>query len=136
MRSSPFLLITALALAGCGQRDAAQETAAPAPQAAVTAEQADEAPLPVAAPVAAGDAEPDVGRLKYAANCLSCHGASGQGMGPFPKLAGQSADEIAGKLRDYRAGKTVGAQTATMVPFAKALSEAEVDAVARYIATF
>ncbi len=135
MRSSPLLLIAALLLAGCGQRDSTPETAAPAPQATTTA-QAEEAPLPVAAPEIASDAEPDVGRLKYVANCLSCHGASGQGMGPFPKLAGQSADEIATKLRDYRAGKTVGAQTATMVPFAKALSEAEVDAVARYIASF
>lgn len=135
MKALPYLLIGALALTACGQPDTAPEATAPAPQSAVTVE-ADEAPLPLAAPEAPSDAEPDVGRLKYAANCLSCHGASGQGMGPFPKLAGQSAEQIAGTLRDYRAGKTVGAQTATMVPFAKALSEAEVDAVARYIASF
>jgi mono/diheme cytochrome c family protein len=148
MRTHLVSLLVLLTLAACGQREeppqvteapTATEAAAEAPAAAEAETQAPaaiDAPLPTAAPEAAPAAEPDVGRLKYAANCLSCHGATGQGMGPFPKLAGQSAEEIAGKLMDYRAGKTLGAQTATMAPFAKAMSEAEIEAVARYVAAF
>ena len=144
MRTHLVPLLALLTLAACGQREEPpQVTESPAAVEAAT-EAATESPtpadidtpLPTAAPEAAPAAEPEVGRLKYAANCLSCHGATGQGMGPFPKLAGQSAEEIAGKLMDYRAGKTLGAQTATMAPFAKAMSEAEIEAVARYIAAF
>ena len=36
------------------------------------------------------------------AGCAACHGNEGQGMGVFPKLAGQSADYISGRLYQYQ----------------------------------
>ena len=36
------------------------------------------------------------------AGCAACHGQSGQGMGIFPKLAGQSSDDIIQKLNTYK----------------------------------
>jgi cytochrome c553 len=56
-------------------------------------------------------------------------------MAAFPKLAGQSAEMLATKLRDYRAGKTLGEQSAMMIPTAQALSDADIDAMASYIAS-
>jgi cytochrome c len=87
-------------------------------------------------PVSTGDHAPaaNFGKLKYTGNCLGCHGHAGKGQGVFPRLAGLPAAELAAKLKDYRAGKTLGPQSATMMPFAKALTDAEIDALAGYLA--
>ena len=45
---------------------------------------------------------------------VPCHGNEGQGMGMFPKLAGQSADYISGRLYQYQNGETVGNMSSTM----------------------
>lgn len=87
---------------------------------------------PAAAPVAAST---DLGRIRYAGVCLSCHGPKAEGQGPFPKLAGKSAGELAATLKEYRAGKTRGPQSATMFPFAQALRDDEIEALARYISS-
>lgn len=76
----------------------------------------------------------DVGKLRYAGICLGCHGPDGQGQGPFPKLAGKPAAELAAMLKDYRAGKTRGPQSATMFPFAKVLTDAEINVITDYLA--
>ena len=47
----------------------------------------------------------------------NCHGNEGQGMGMFPKLAGQSADYISGRLYQYQNGETVGNMSSTMWGF-------------------
>lgn len=88
---------------------------------------------PATAPKDAGPAM-DAGMLKYAGVCLGCHGREGQGQGPFPKLAGKPAAELAAMLKDYRAGKPRGPQSATMFPFAKALTDADIDAITGYLA--
>jgi cytochrome c553 len=156
------LLIVALLAAGlsaCGQKEeAAQPEAPPAPVAEVPApapapmEQAPatEAPAagtaataptpetaaPAAAPAPAATAgNAEAGASKYATSCASCHGAKGQGMGSFPKLAGQSADTIKSKLATYKAGKQIGPQSAVMMPLASMLSDAEVENLAAHIAT-
>ena len=87
---------------------------------------------PAAAPVPASS---DLGRIRYAGVCLSCHGPKAEGQGPFPKLAGKSAEELADTLKDYRAGKTRGPQSATMFPFAQVLRDDEIEALARYISS-
>ncbi len=87
---------------------------------------------PEPAPAVAGDV--DAGRDRYAA-CISCHGAEGEGMGIFPKIAGQSADYVAEKLKAYRAGETVGPNTALMAPMAMPLSDEAIADLAAYVAT-
>lgn len=82
---------------------------------------------------AAGDAA--AGKSKFASSCASCHGANGEGAGIFPKLAGKTADDATAKLTAYKAGKTVGANTAMMAPMAAGLSDADIANLAAHIAT-
>jgi cytochrome c553 len=120
-------MLALLGLAACGKTDKpaanTPDTMAPAP----AAQGAQATPASDAAAL---------GKIKYGGICAGCHGREGQGQGNFPKLAGQSAEQIAGKLRDYKAGKTLGAQTAIMAPNAANLSDADIDALAQYIAAF
>ncbi|WP_038052227.1 c-type cytochrome [Thioalkalivibrio sp. ALJ1] len=68
--------------------------------------------------------------------CVACHGAQGQGTPVFPALAGRDAEYIADKLVRYRAGETVGDQTALMAPNAANLSDEDIADLAVYVATF
>lgn len=126
MRLIPILLSLSL-LFGCGGKsepDKVAQAPADAPAAA---------PSQIQPPASAAPAA-DKGRLKYVAVCQGCHGRDGQGQGPFPKLAGKPAAELAAMLVDYRAGKTRGPQTATMMPFAKPLTDEEIEAISNYLA--
>jgi cytochrome c553 len=124
------VLLTVLTLSllfGCGEKSEpakVAESAAPAGPVAPAAAP----PVDNAAPAM------NIGKLKYAGICLGCHGRDGQGQGPFPKLAGRPAADLATMLKDYRAGKTRGSQSATMMPFAKSLTDAEIDAITGYLA--
>lgn len=133
MNTKTLLSLVALAtLAACGK----EEPAAPAEQAAAPVVEAPAAPaMPAAAPAAA-NANMEHGRLKYGGICAGCHGKNGEGQGIFPKVAGQSAEVLAAKLRDYKAGKQMGEQTAMMAPNAQNLSEEDIDALAAYMAGF
>ena len=42
------------------------------------------------------------------AGCAACHGNEGQGMGMFPKLAGQNSDYISQRLYAYKNNETIG----------------------------
>jgi len=64
--------------------------------------------------------------------CAACHGPQGQG-GIGPKLQGQSADDIIGKLLKYKAGKQVGPQSMLMWGTAKGLTEGQIGAIGVYI---
>lgn len=108
---------------------AAQEAATAAPAPAPAAPAAAEAP---AATAAVGDAT--AGQAKYA-SCAACHGAQGQGMGIFPKLAGTAPERIAELLKKYRAGEQVGPQTALMAPNATGLSDQDIADLAAFIGT-
>ena len=81
--------------------------------------------------VAQVDALP--GEAKYQA-CGACHGANGGG-GVGPKLSGQTAEYIAGRLNQYKAGETVGSQSNMMWGQAGMLSETDITDIADYIAT-
>lgn len=94
-----------------------------------------QAPAGAAAAAAPVPASSDLGRIRYAGVCLSCHGPKAEGQGPFPRLLGKSTGELASTLKDYRAGKTRGPQSATMFPFAQALRDDEIEALARYISS-
>lgn len=152
--------LLAVGLSACGQKEeAAQPEAPPAPvaeapapapmeqapvaDAAAEAPAADAAaPAPAPMPAAPAPAAPmaaaagnAAGAAKYTASCASCHGAKGQGMGTFPKLAGLSADTVKSRMATYKAGKQVGPQSAVMMPIASMLSDTEVDNLAAHIAT-
>lgn len=155
--------LLAIGLSACGKKEEAQtvavpepapaaEVPAPAPMAEAPAPEAaapaamPAAPAPAPAPMppapvaeavapvvaAAGSAE---GAKKYAASCASCHGAKGQGIATFPKLAGLTAETVKARLADYKAGKQVGPQSAVMMPLASMLSDAETNALAAHIAS-
>jgi len=67
--------------------------------------------------------------------CAACHGAEGQGMAVFPKLAGQSADYIESRLYAYRNRETVGNMSSTMWAQAGMLSDDEISTLAKYVVT-
>lgn len=67
------------------------------------------------------------------AGCAACHGNEGQGMGMFPKLAGQSADYISGRLYQYQNGETVGNMSSTMWAQAGMLSDSDISTLSQFI---
>ena len=67
------------------------------------------------------------------AGCAACHGNEGQGMGVFPKLAGQSADYISGRLYQYPNGETVGNMSSTMWAQAGMLSDQDIETLSQFI---
>lgn len=77
----------------------------------------------------------DLGESLYASACAQCHGRAGRGAGSFPSVAGQEADYIAERLMQYRAGETVGPNTALMRGPASGLSDEDIAGLAAYIST-
>ena len=67
------------------------------------------------------------------AGCAACHGAEGQGMGPFPKLTGQSSAYIVDRLNTYKNKGQVGAMSATMWAQAGMLSADQMDQIGKFI---
>lgn len=55
-----------------------------------------------AAAMAQTATQPPAGRL-LASNCFQCHGTDGRATAGFDKLAGKSANDIYGELREMRA---------------------------------
>jgi cytochrome c553 len=68
----------------------------------------------------------------YTAKCVSCHGNLGQGIDKAPALKGLSSSAMQQKLLDYRAGKTLGPQSAVMAEAMTGLDDAEIAAVSIY----
>ena len=105
-------------------------------EAAVVAEAAGQAPAPASAAPAAAQvalAPADMGKRLYPV-CAACHGGKGEG-GIGPALAGQTSAAIASKLAAYKAGETIGAQSALMWGQAAGLSEEDIANLAAYIST-
>ena len=67
------------------------------------------------------------------AGCAACHGNEGQGIGAFPRLAGQSSDYIIGRLNQYKNRETVGAMSQTMWGQAGMLSDQDIKLLGEYI---
>ena len=65
--------------------------------------------------------------------CAACHGNEGQGMGAFPKLAGQSSDYISQKLYAYKNRETVGNMSSTMWAQAGMLSDSDIETLSQFI---
>ena len=67
------------------------------------------------------------------AGCAACHGQAGEGMGPFPKLAGQSSAYIVDKLNTYKNRGQVGAMSSTMWAQAGMLSADQMEQIGKFI---
>lgn len=90
--------------------------------------------LQAAAAEAKAEASPaELGRSTYT-GCIACHGANGEG-GIGPQLAGQSAADIADKLRRYKAGATLGGQSNLMWSQAGMLSDRDIDNISAFVET-
>jgi len=72
------------------------------------------------------------GRL-LAMSCLNCHGPGGRSPGEIPSIAGKAEDYIKNALLDFRGDKRAG--TTVMGRLAKGYSDADIDALSKYIAT-
>jgi cytochrome c oxidase subunit 2 len=72
----------------------------------------------------------DKGKKVYATTCAACHGVNGEGMGPFPKLAGSkiATGPVAGHLDIVMKGKAGTAMQA----FAAQLSDVDLAAVVTF----
>ncbi|MCW8127847.1 c-type cytochrome [Microbulbifer halophilus] len=69
--------------------------------------------------------------------CMGCHSPTGKGNAPagYPRLGGQYAGYIESQLKAFRSGERANdGDTRTMRTVAKQLSDAEITAVANYIA--
>ncbi|MGS4944770.1 c-type cytochrome [Meridianimarinicoccus sp. RP-17] len=84
---------------------------------------------------AAGAQDLETGEELYGESCRNCHGPRAQGMASFPKLTGQDAAYLAGRLEQYRAGERVGPNSALMQPNAADLSDADIANLAAFIAS-
>lgn len=69
------------------------------------------------------------GRL-LASNCFQCHGTSGKGPG-FERLAGESARELLGEMREFRSGKE---GNGLMARHAMGYTDAQLQALAEWLA--
>jgi cytochrome c553 len=67
--------------------------------------------------------------------CKSCHGEDFAGGGPAARLAGQREDVLLKALRDYKSGARVGTGVASMTDVTYELSDADMQALAHYMAT-
>jgi cytochrome c553 len=67
--------------------------------------------------------------------CSICHGADLKGVGPIPGIAGRSPSYIVRQLHDIQQGTRAGAMSALMKPTVEKLTNAEMNAIAAYLAT-
>jgi cytochrome c553 len=84
----------------------------------------------VGAAQAAGDAA--AGQAKSAV-CAGCHGDKGQGMPPFPALAGKPEAEQLKALHEFKSGAR---SNPLMSPMAAPLSDQDMENLAAYFASF
>jgi cytochrome c553 len=67
--------------------------------------------------------------------CASCHGATGGGMpAQYPRLAGQWAEYTEAQMKAWRSGERANDQNRMMRTIAARMNDAEIAAVADYIA--
>jgi cytochrome c553 len=84
------------------------------------------------APPAAADTS--AGQELYSAECAQCHGRAGRGTAVFPAVRGKSAELVSERLTQYRAGETLGPNSALMTAAVSDLTDAEIEKLAEFIA--
>lgn len=75
-------------------------------------------------------------KVRGVAACMACHGPNGAGNGPakFPALSGQHTAYVEKQLKDFRAGTRDNDPNKMMRDVAGKMTDAEISAVAEYIA--
>ncbi len=66
--------------------------------------------------------------------CYGCHGIGGIGSNDFPKLQGKSKSYLIARLKGYKSETINSGRSDMMKPFAKALNDKEIEAIAEYLA--
>jgi cytochrome c len=85
-----------------------------------------------------GTASAADGAAAYKAKaCFSCHGADAKTpiMPAYPKLAGQNADYAFNQMKDIKSGARNNGQTAAMKGIMASVNEAEMRAIADWLAS-
>jgi cytochrome c553 len=67
--------------------------------------------------------------------CAVCHGANLEGVGPVPPLAGRSPSYLVRQLYDMQSGNRTGIWTELMKPVVSKLTNADMLAIAAYVAS-
>lgn len=67
--------------------------------------------------------------------CNSCHGDDGSGDDKYPRIAGQHAAYLVQQLANFKSGARSNDSPAMMQPVARRMNEADMKAVAEYLAT-
>ena len=130
------LLLTAFLLAGCSEKPKEEQKVVELAPVAIQVP-VEEVKPESSAPVATSSEPKAFDALSaYASKCSSCHGTKGEGKSIFPKLAGQTKDDIAKKLHGYKDGSFGNDKKAMMIPNAKALSDEEIEKIAEVVAKF
>ena len=88
-----------------------------------------------AVPSAAAAGDEEVGKAKFSL-CAPCHGGDGRSgaLPEYPKIAGQNRKYLVNALQAYKSGRRTGTFAALMAETAKNLSDADIDALASYVA--
>ena len=94
------------------------------------------ASLPPPQPAAASDALAQKGeQVALQHRCRSCHADDYNGFRAAARLSGQREDVLIKALHDFKSGKRVGSGVASMADVTYELSEADMEALAHYMAT-
>jgi cytochrome c553 len=94
------------------------------------------ASLPPPKPEVVSDALAQRGeKLAVSHRCQSCHADDFSGNVIAARLAGQREDVLLAALQDYKSGKRVGSGVATMADVTAELSDADMQALAHYMAS-
>lgn len=84
----------------------------------------------------AADAKLDGKALYTQKACHTCHGPDGNKttIDTYPKLGGQNKNYLVSQVKDIRDGKRTNGLTMVMKPLVAPLTDAEIEAIAEYLA--
>ena len=85
--------------------------------------------------IAKGEALVKSGGAGTTIACTTCHGADLKGVGPIPDIAGRSPSYTLRQLYDIQQGTRAGAMSVQMTPIVEKLTNADMNAIAAYLAS-
>jgi cytochrome c553 len=71
--------------------------------------------------------------LYFGKGCNGCHGVKAEGVSGYPMLANRAKGFLVYKLKRFRSGISENQQQEMMIPFAKSLSDADIDALTTFL---